>query len=112
MEARHQVVEAIVDAFTTDAPSVLPTGARPEEREAADAAIGALLARRPDSDPRKRITRTLFRAYRSGDDWDDLFDRLSPFELAELREFLPSLPSRAARFFAEGYLFPGNRPLP
>jgi hypothetical protein len=111
MEVRYQVVEAIVEAFTTDDPSALPPGATPEERAAADAAIGALLARRPGSDPRKRITRTLFRAYRSGDDWDDLFDRLSPFELAELREFFPSMPSRAARLFAERYLFPGNRPV-
>lgn len=106
MEVRHQVVDAIVEAFTTDDPSALPLGASAEEREAADAAIGRLLERQGDRDPRGRVTKLLFRAYRSGDDWNDLFDRLTPFEVAELRELFPFMPSRPARFFAERFLFP------
>lgn len=106
MDVRHQVVDAIVEAFTTDDPAALPHGATPEERTAADAAIELLLARQPDRDPRRRITKLLFRVYRSGDDWNDLFDRLTPFEVAELRELFPFMPSRAARFFAERFLFP------
>lgn len=105
MEVRHQVVDAIIEAFTTDDPSALPAGATPQEREAADVEIDRLLGRQPDRAPRHRITQLLFRAYRSGDDWDDLFDRLTPFEVAELRELFPAMPSRAARFFAERFLF-------
>ena len=106
MEVRHQVVDAIVEAFTTDDSSALPPGATAEEREAADAAIEQLLDRQPGRDARRRITKLLFRAYRSGDDWNDLFDRLTPFEVAELRELFPFMPSRPARFFAERFLFP------
>jgi hypothetical protein len=106
MEVRHQVVDCIVEAFTTDDPSTLPPGATPAEREAADVAIGQLLERTSDRDPRLRTTQLLFRAYRSGDDWGDLFDRLTPFEVAELRELFAYMPSRAARFFAQRFLFP------
>jgi hypothetical protein len=105
MQVRHQVVDAIVEAFTTDDPSALPPGATAEEREAADVAIGQLLGRQPGRDPRRRITQLLFRAYRSGDDWNDLFDRLQPFEVAELRDLFPHMPARPARFFAERFLF-------
>ena len=108
MQVRHQVVDAIVEAFTTDDPAALPPGATAEERAAADAAIGRLLERHPDPDFRGRITKLLFRAYRSGDDWNDLFDRLTPFEVAELRELFPYMQSRAARFFGERFLFPNG----
>ena len=106
MEVRHQVVDAIVEAFTSNDPSGLPPGATAQEREAADAAIDQLLDRQPDRDPRGRITKLLFRSYRSGDDWNDLFDRLTPFEVAELHDLFPYMPARPARFFAERFLFP------
>jgi hypothetical protein len=106
MEVRDQVVDAIIEAFTTDDPAGLPAGATAEERAAADAAIGALLEQSPEPRTRWRITKILFRAYRSGDDWDDLFDRLSPFEIAELRELFPYMPARAARYFGERYVVP------
>lgn len=105
MEVRHQVIDAIVEAFTSNDASALPPGATAEEREAADTAIGRLLERQPERDPRGRSITLLFRSYRSGDDWNDLLDRLTPFEVAELHDLFPYMPARPARFFAERFLF-------
>jgi transposase len=108
MQVRHQVVDAIVEAFTTDDPSALPTAATAEERDAADMEIDRLLGRQPGQAQRRRVVQLLFHAYRSGDDWNDLFDRLTPFEVAELRELFPHMPSRAARHFTDRFLFPAG----
>jgi hypothetical protein len=52
-------------------------------------------------DPTRRALKALISAYHSGDDWDDLFGRLTPSELNGLRALVPHMPPRAARHFAE-----------
>lgn len=50
----------------------------------------------------------LLRAYQDGDDWDDLFDRLTPGELDRLRKLFPFMPPRAARHFAARFVIPAR----
>lgn len=47
-------------------------------------------------------------AYRAGDDWNDMFDRLTAAELDRLKELFPYMPHQAARHFAERFIIPGG----
>ncbi|WP_164702204.1 hypothetical protein [Modestobacter sp. KNN46-3] len=57
-------------------------------------------------DPTRRALKALITAYHSGDDWDDLFGRLTLSELNGLRALVPHMPPRAARHFAENVFGP------
>lgn len=48
----------------------------------------------------------LLNAYRPGDDWADMFDRLTPAEIESLMTLFPYMPPRAARHFAERFIIP------
>jgi hypothetical protein len=45
-------------------------------------------------------------AYRAGDDWNDMFDRLTADELDRLKDLFPYMPPLAARHFAERFIIP------
>lgn len=109
MTPRAEAVEAIVHAFMTDDRTAYPMDATGEERAAAEQQIGARLAADgPSLDPRMQARHIMYRAYRPGDDWDDLFNRLSPAEIDALRRILPHLPQRAGRHFAMRFVVPGG----
>lgn len=103
---RHDVVQAIVGAFQAGDPTGLPHEATAEERAAADMLISEMVGQSP-VDLGKRATQILFRNYRHGDDWPDLFDRLSPLEVAELRNLYAFMPAQAARHLRERFISPG-----
>lgn len=50
----------------------------------------------------------LLDAYRPGDDWTDMFDRLAPAEIESLMALFPYMPPRAARHFAERFIIPAR----
>jgi hypothetical protein len=56
--------------------------------------------------PTRRALKALITAYHSGDNWDDLFGRLTPSELNGLRALARHMPPRAARHFAEHVFAP------
>jgi hypothetical protein len=100
----EQVVEAIVRAFTADMPMSLPPEATPQERWTAEPRIRSLLERNPD---RRRFEAgmIIFSAYRPGDDWNQVLDRLSPRDLQLLRELAPYLPPQAAQLFQQRFIW-------
>lgn len=107
MTVRRPVVEAIMRAFLADDPTAYPVDATAAERVAAEDLIRTTLrVDGADRDPRQQVRRMLYRRYQSGDDWDELFGRLSPAEIARLHELFPHMPPRAARHFAERFIIP------
>jgi hypothetical protein len=107
---RTDVVEAINGAFETDDAEGAPTRASglatADEREQAARLIDEPLSRSPAIDPAQLARTALVRAYRPGDDWDDMFDRLDADALQQLHDLFPYLPPRAARYFAERFIIP------
>lgn len=82
-----------------------PAGDTADERARAQVVfddVGGL----DDDDPRRQTLRALLGAWRPGDDWDDMFDRLTLPQLAELKRLFPYMPPRAARHFAVRYVGP------
>lgn len=109
MTTRPDIIEAIINAFRTDDPMAYPLDVTPEERAAAEEQIAAALAAQgPRPDPSMQARRILYRAYQPGDDWDDLFDRLTTAEIDTLRELLPHLPQRAGPHFVMRFVAPGG----
>lgn len=58
------------------------------------------------ADSARQAREALRRAYRPGDDWSDMFARLTPAEVDELRILFPYMPPIAARHFAEFFVVP------
>jgi hypothetical protein len=73
---RVSVVAELVDAFTAENAGCLPADVTPAERWAAGPLIGARLT--AACRPTREAALILFAAYRAGDDWAAVFDRLSP----------------------------------
>jgi hypothetical protein len=51
--------------------------------------------------PSRRALKAVVTAFRPGDDWDDLFARLTPTEIEGLRSLVPYMPKKAAQHFAD-----------
>lgn len=88
-------------------PSTAPVTAASEEDRPAE----TLRHPRLDADPEHLVLlalQALRHAYRTGDDWNDMFDRLTPDELDRLKELFPYMPPVAARYFAERFIIPSS----
>jgi hypothetical protein len=105
---RAEVVDAIVDAFRCGDPSAMPAGATLLERARADTIIEAIIAAEGGGRPEQRALQAMVSVYRSGDDWDDLFGRMTPGEIDSLRALFPYMPRQAARHFAERFVIPSR----
>lgn len=53
------------------------------------------------SSPGRQALQALISTAQPGDDWDDLFARLTPTEIEGLRSLVPYMPRRAVQRFAD-----------
>jgi hypothetical protein len=107
MNGRVAVIEALIDAFTTsDQAAPLPADVHPDEVAFARTVVDAAQQDATADRPRYLVAALFLTAYRPGDDWDALLGRLTPFQVAQLRDGLAHMPLLPARLFAERYATP------
>ena len=104
MNGRIAVIEALIDAFTTtDQAAPLPANVHPDEVAFVRAAVDAAQQDAPAERQRYLVAALFLTVYRPGDDWNAVLDRLTPFQVAQLRDLGAHMPPQPARIFAERY---------